>query len=141
MKGVEPIIDKQQLTAIVFRRKIPVKGVKFMTEDMNPFQVGLHARKKGISLSPHVHKLNKPLVINTIQEILFVQSGKIRVNLYQKCGRRLAQKILNQGDSILLMNGGHGVDFLEDSRIFEVKQGPYPGTEHAKIYLKHDTGK
>lgn len=135
MKGIEKIYYKDRVAAIVFRRNIPVQGLKFFTGDLNPFQVGIHSRKKGTKLSPHIHEIVKPLTIKTIQEILFVQDGRIRLTLYNKNGEVIDKKILKPGDSVLLIAEGHGVDFLEDARIFEVKQGPYPGTKHAKIYF------
>lgn len=134
--GVERIIIKGKMVAIVFRKHLAVDGIQFFTEDYNPFQIGVHERKKGVALTPHVHRLENPLTITVIQELLFVQSGKIRVTLYTKDGTVIEQKILKTGDSILLMEEGHGVEFLRDSRLFEIKQGPYPGTTHAKLYLK-----
>lgn len=136
MTGIEKIFCKQKLLAIVFRKNITVKGAKFLTEDDNLFQVGIHQRKKGIILAPHIHKISEKIEINNLQEVLFVTRGKIRVIIYTKKGSQVARKILTAGDSILLIDGGHGVDFLEDSRIFEVKQGPFLGTVHAKIFLK-----
>lgn len=136
MDGVEDIYYKKKLIGKVFRANLPIDGVQFFTDQMNPFQIGAHNRKKGISLTPHIHLMDGPLTINIIQELLFVQSGKIQVTLYTEKGKIIDKKILTTGDSILLMEQGHGVDFLEDSRIFEVKQGPYPGTTHAKLYLK-----
>ena len=37
----------------------------------------------------------------------------------------LMSKILNKGDVILLVNGGHGFEMLEKTEMIEVKQGPY----------------
>ena len=34
-------------------------------------------------------------------------------------------EILNEGDFIILINGGHGFKMLEETEIIEVKQGPY----------------
>jgi hypothetical protein len=42
---------------------------------------------------------------------------------------------MNMGDTILLIAGGHGFDILEDSKIIEVKQGPYEGAEQDKKRL------
>lgn len=135
MKGIEEILLNKKQIAVVFRKNIPIKGVKFLTKESNDFQVGIHQREKGVLLVPHIHKLNKSLVIKTIQEILFVVSGKIKVNLLTKDGKKISSKILNEGDSILFIDEGHGVEILEDARIFEIKQGPYPGVNHSKIYF------
>lgn len=136
MKNVEKVKEDEKLIAVIFRKNITADGVKFLTEESNPFQVGIHSRKKGTNLPPHVHKIEKPLTIKSIQEILYIVSGKVKVSLYGTKGKKIKSKTLLSGDSILLVSGGHGVDFLESSRIFEVKQGPYPGATHAKIFLK-----
>ncbi len=136
MKGLEEIYSGRQLIAIIFRKNIKFSGIKFFTDPKNPFQVGVHSRKKGLKLNPHIHKLDQPIIIKEIQEILFIQKGKIKIELFSPSKKLLVKKILKTGDSILLLRGGHGVEFLEDSKIFELKQGPYPGSHAAKILLK-----
>lgn len=141
MLGVENIYSAKKIIAVIFRKNIKLSGVKFFTDASNPFQIGIHHRPKGVSLSPHVHKLTQSLTINAIQEILVVQKGKIKITFYTKKGKNISSKILRLGDSVLLMYEGHGVEFLEDSRIFEVKQGPYPGSKSAKTYFQNVKGK
>lgn len=136
MKGFKKVFFNEKLVATVFRHSINIDGVKFLTNSENPFQVGVHNRKKGIKLVPHIHKIGRPLKIKEIQELLYVQKGKIRVNLYSKLGVPIKSVILKEDDAILILDIGHGVDILTDAKIFQVKQGPFPGTEHAKIYLK-----
>lgn len=137
MRGVEKIYHLRNLVAIVFRKHLSIAdGVQFFTDNDNPFQVGVHKRRENTKLTPHVHIIKKPLVINKIQELLLVQDGKVRVTLYTKDGYVIGRKVLTSGEGILLLDEGHGVDFLQNSQIFEVKQGPYQGTVHAKIFLK-----
>jgi uncharacterized protein YjlB len=137
MDDVITIKGKKDIIAMIFKKNIVVDGVKFFTSEYNPFQIGIHSRKKGITLSPHVHVLEKALTISTIQEVLFVTAGEIHVTLFETDGTPVDSVSLTEGDAILLMAGGHGVEFLKDSKIFEIKQGPYPGTTHAKLYLSH----
>lgn len=140
MKGVEKIKFGKKLLAIIFKKNIMFAGVKFFTDENNPFQVGIHFQKAGVTLAPHIHKLDKPPhTINTIQEILMIERGKIRVTIFSESGKVASKKVLTKGDSVLFLEGGHGVDFLEDSKVFLVKQGPFKGTMHAKIYL-NDSG-
>ncbi len=136
MKGLEEIFFKKKLIALVFRGYLNVEGVKFLTDPNNPFQVGLHNRKKGIKLIPHVHKIQKPLRIDHIQEILYVQKGKIRVSFYTRQGKLINKSVLSRDDAVLILDIGHGVEIISDAKIFQVKQGPFPGTEHAKIYFQ-----
>lgn len=135
MKGKEIVKNGKDTIAIVFRADIGIDGLSFLTEEENLFQIGLHNKPKGIKLRPHTHVLPKPILINSIQELLYIQKGKIRVNLFDENGKFLQKKILTRDDSILFISGGHGVDFIEDSKIFEIKQGPYPGKDAAKKYF------
>lgn len=135
MKGVEKVIYEHKTIAIIFRRFIVVKKLNFFTDVQNAFQIGIHDRDEGVKLDPHIHRISKSRKIDVIQELLYLVSGKIRITLYTPEGKVIKKKVLIARDSILLILYGHGVEFLQPSRIFMVKQGPYPGTTHAKIYL------
>lgn len=129
------IVHLGQLVSIVTKADHPVENLDFITDDLQPLQVGIHEKKAGVKLSPHIH-LSNTKVISEIQEVLYVVKGKIRVRLYTIDGEEIDAVELEEGDSIVQISMGHGVEIIEDARIFEVKQGPYPGTEHAKIYFK-----
>ena len=81
-------------------------------------------RPKEYSIKPHVH-YQIPRTVNTLQEVLFIKTGKIRVDFYDDNKRYLYSKILSRGDFIILISAGHGFFMLEESEIIEVKQGPY----------------
>jgi hypothetical protein len=74
-------------------------------------------------------------VIQT-QEVLFIKSGKVRVDFYDDDQHYLDSRIVQQGDVILLASGGHGFEMLEESEMIEVKQGPYIG-ERDKVRFDH----
>src|SRR6185369_5395734 len=61
------------------------------------------------------------------QEVLFIRRGRLRVDFYDETKQYLSSRILEAGDVILLIQGGHGFEVLEDLEMFEVKQGPYVG--------------
>ena len=65
--------------------------------------------------------------VELTQEVLFIKSGKVRVDFYDDNQDYLESRILNQGDVVLLANGGHGFQMLETSEMIEVKQGPFCG--------------
>jgi len=58
---------------------------------------------------------------------LFIKAGKVRLDFYDDEKNYLKSIILEEGDVILLANGGHGFEMLEETEIIEVKQGPYAG--------------
>jgi mannose-6-phosphate isomerase-like protein (cupin superfamily) len=59
------------------------------------------------------------------QEVLYVRSGRVRVDFYGDDERLRESREIRTGDVILLSAGGHGFEMLEDSELIEVKQGPY----------------
>jgi len=139
-KTVEHVYHLGQLVSIIVRAHHKVDDLEFFTDPLNPLQVGLHNKKAGVALKPHIH-LSNTKVITEIQEVLYVISGRIKVTFYTIDGDIIDSSILGPGGSCIQISQGHGVDIIEDARIFEVKQGPYPGTQHAKIYMpekKHD---
>ena len=81
-------------------------------------------RKKGYQIEPHIHNSVSREIMLT-QEVLFIKSGKVRVDLYDDHKKYYESRILNRGDVILLANSGHGITVLEESEMIEVKQGPY----------------
>lgn len=136
MDSPEIIREKKNILAIVFRKGVGGDpGVQFYTPPEAPFQAGIHKRDGGITLPPHIHRMDTPLTITSIQEVLFVMSGAIRVRLYTPKGVLHTSVDLRGGESILLMNGGHGVEFLKKTTLLEIKQGPYRGSHNAKIFL------
>jgi len=71
--------------------------------------------------------------INKTQEVLFIKSGKLRIDLYSST-KYYKSFILNKGDIIFLSSGGHGFKMLKPTEIIEVKQGPY-SKFNDKIFL------
>ena len=81
-------------------------------------------RPKGYKVDPHVHNV-VPRNIELTQEVLFIKSGRVRVDFYDQKHAYLESRELGAGDVILLAHGGHGFTMLEASEMIEVKQGPY----------------
>jgi mannose-6-phosphate isomerase-like protein (cupin superfamily) len=61
------------------------------------------------------------------KEVLFIRSGRLRIDFYDDRQNYLESRTLSAGDIVLLARGGHGFEMLEDCEIIEVKQGPYAG--------------
>ncbi len=95
-------------------------------------------RSKGYMIEPHMHKLIERKVTLT-QEVLYVRSGKVRVDFYGQERNFLEYRIIETGDVILLASGGHGFEMLEDSELIEVKQGPY-SSDDDKVRFNPSTG-
>jgi len=134
VSAVETVNLEGRTVSLILRHGIESHGATFYTEDDNSLQVGLLQHKQGTELKPHVHRESQR-IIKDVQEVLHIQHGKVLVTFYGAGGSALDSRTLLQGDTILLMAGGHGFRILEDARILEIKQGPYFGVEEDKQCL------
>ena len=123
---IERIIVEKLELAIIIRSNYNKEGIEFFSSQNDSQQLGYMKRPFGYVIVPHRHNIIKREVHLT-QEVLFIKSGKVRVDFYSDNQDYIKSSQLNQGDVILLSNGGHGFEMLEDSEIIEVKQGPYCG--------------
>ena len=121
------ISHQKTLLAIIIFSSYHSEGIQFFTPDTFSQQLGYMNRPKGYAIPPHDHN-PVPRTIEWTQEVLFIKSGKIRLDLYEPDTRAYIEShILLPGDVVLLAHGGHGLVMLEQSEIIEVKQGPYAG--------------
>lgn len=129
MKNLSHILDKDGRTlGIILRAEHKEEGIEFFTPDDFPQQLGYMKHKKGHKIKPHLHnKIER--TINFTFEVLFIKSGKVKVNFYNLNKEHLTSDVLKGGDVILLAFGGHGFEILEDAEMIEVKQGPYAGDD------------
>ncbi len=123
---IEYIKNIEETLAIIIRASYKKEGIEFFTNDDDSQQLGYMNRPKGYVIVPHRHNL-VPREVHLTQEVLFIKSGKVRVDFYNDEQDYLESTIVHSGDVILLSNGGHGFEMLEASEIVEVKQGPYCG--------------
>jgi hypothetical protein len=134
MKTLEEIKYKNKILAIVIYKNFKFNGIKFFTPNNFSQQLGYMKRSKGYEIAPHFHNKIKREVHYT-QEVLFIKSGKVRVDFYNNKKKYIKHRILNKGDIILLSDGGHGFTMLKPTEMIEVKQGPYIG-DSDKTQLK-----
>jgi hypothetical protein len=121
---VERVVDRDEVLAIIVRRDYSEMGVHFFTPGEFSQQLGYMRRPAGSSIQPHVHRPVQREVTFT-QEVLFIKSGRLRVDFYRSTQEYLESRILEAGDVILLASAGHGFEVLEEVEMYEVKQGPY----------------
>ena len=127
---IERIEHQQVLLALILRANYSQEGIHFFTPNEFSQQLGYMNRPAGYVIPPHVHN---PVAreVQFTKEVLFIKSGRVRVDFYDDQQSYLESREVRQGDVILLAFGGHGFEMLEQSEIIEVKQGPYAG-EHDK---------
>lgn len=123
---IERIVNREQELAVIIRQSYHKEGIEFITPSTYSQQLGYMNRPAGYVIAPHVHN-PVPREVQFTKEVLFIKTGKVRVDFYDDDQNYLESRILCQGDVILLAFGGHGFEMLEASEMIEVKQGPYAG--------------
>jgi len=136
---IEKITNGEDLIAIIIRSSYKNSGVTFFTPEDFPQQLAYMKHPPGHKIPPHIHKLVRRDITQT-QEVLWIKSGKVRVDLYTSHKRLLTSVIVETGDVILLVSGGHGFTMLEETEMIEVKQGPYTGDQDKERFDPNDTG-
>ncbi|MFZ3059415.1 MAG: hypothetical protein WA102_06690 [Candidatus Methanoperedens sp.] len=122
----ENIVNKNHLIAIILYNEFTKDGIEFFSPGDFSQQLGYMKRKKGDTIQEHKHLLHLREIKFT-QETLFIKKGRVKVNFYDEDNIYFTSRELKTGDVILLASGGHGFEFLEETEIIEVKQGPYAG--------------
>jgi mannose-6-phosphate isomerase-like protein (cupin superfamily) len=124
--NVERVFGDSELLAMIIRCEFCEQGIHFFTDNALSQQLAFMQHPTGKLIEPHVHNAVLREVQFT-QEVLFIRKGRLRVDFYDADQRYLESRILQPGDVILLIQGGHGFEVLEEVEMIEVKQGPYVG--------------
>lgn len=122
------ITDDARHLAIVVSHRFQQRGIHFFTPDDYSQQLAFMRHPTGLIIEPHVHN-PVPREVHYTQEVLFIRKGRLRVDFYSEQREYLESMILEAGDTILLIAGGHGFEVLEEIEMLEVKQGPYVGEQ------------
>ena len=125
---IEKIEINSEIIAIIVRKNFRDPGIHFFTPNDYSQQLAFMSHPLGKEIQPHIHK-KVQREVNYTQETLFIRKGKLQVDFYTDEQEYAESRILESGDVILLIKGGHGFKVLEDLEMFEVKQGPYAGDE------------
>jgi hypothetical protein len=82
---------------------------------------------EGHQIPPHIHLAQPDRVIASTQELLFVVAGRMEVDFYDCTNNYCSTEVVQAGEALLHLQGGHGFRFPEPTRLIELKQGPYSG--------------
>jgi mannose-6-phosphate isomerase-like protein (cupin superfamily) len=123
---ITKVLHGDKMLALILGRTHSGEGIEFFTPDDFSQQLAYMNRPAGYVIAPHVHNAVARQVQYT-KEVLFIRSGRVRIDFYAEDQSYIESRILQAGDVVLLAFGGHGFEMLEPSEIIEVKQGPYAG--------------
>ena len=124
---------KNNLLSIVIKKDDIVSGKNFETKNDQEFQLASFGLDSGTKIEKHYHPNQKREIVST-SEVLVLIEGSMLVDIYDTELNFVTNVELFSGDTIALLDGGHGITFLENSKFIEVKQGPFnPETDKKRF--------
>ncbi|HLC96380.1 MAG TPA: hypothetical protein VJH97_03600 [Candidatus Nanoarchaeia archaeon] len=127
-------VEENGLLALIVHGDSYDEGLNFPTLPTLPFQLGLHNQKKGSVVEAHQHHMIKAgNIVST--EVFYIKKGKVKVSIYNQKKQKVKDIIASAGDIVYLLSG-HALEYLEDTIMFEVKQGPYRSRMDDKVMIK-----
>jgi len=119
---MEKIYHHKILLGVCVRKFSP--GAEAVTSVDQPLQVVALKHKKGESVKPHSHADRLRKVTKT-QSCFIVRQGRVRVDIYANNKKFVKSLALGAGDFFVSLAGGHGIAYLTDAEMIEIKNGPF----------------
>tara|TARA_Y100000992_G_C21267543_1_gene494765 strand:- start:208 stop:600 length:393 start_codon:yes stop_codon:yes gene_type:complete len=119
------IFDKyKNLVAIVHKDLNFKNGKTFYSDNSREFQFGTFKLEKNEIIEKHIHNSQKREV-NKTSEAIVVLSGALKIDLFDSDKQFIETVMIKRNDAILIYEGGHGIEVVEECKFLEFKQGPY----------------
>tara|TARA_X000001036_G_scaffold398591_1_gene401603 strand:+ start:8110 stop:8526 length:417 start_codon:yes stop_codon:yes gene_type:complete len=112
----------------------------FPTPNTCEFQFGVGVVKETKFFKPHIHKNAKRNISNT-SEFIYVVNGKMTIEILSPSEEFVETVTINENEGFLQFFGGHKIVASENTRYFEIKQGPYNGQDFDKRLIDEDSSK
>lgn len=129
---MKEFIHEGKILARLFGPEDWKPGLGFFSNDNEFIQVGTWYYDKGKQLQDHVHHEFERVAIRTCETVYMV-SGRMRVRLYTLEKEYVQSFDIKQGDTLILLDSGHGYEILEDgTKVLEIKNGPFMGVDKDK---------
>jgi len=131
--NVETVQAEERTIALIIRKSFNGAGTTAFTNPDLPMQVAIQIRPLGHKIPAHFHPPSKcfPQEGRARHEILHLDKGNAEVKLFTKNGKYVKSVELEEGDTILIMEG-HEITYKTEVRVLEIKEGQYAGLEKEK---------
>ncbi len=136
---IKDILSKVQ-PGLLLHRIARGNDINETRQDISPneefLQVSTFSLEYRKTFRPHQHiPCNKHVTIT--QECWIVLAGHVRVSYYDIDGSYIEDVVLGSHDITVTFRGGHTYESLsDDTKIYEIKTGPYNGQSADKVFIK-----
>lgn len=119
---------------IIFSQATSDAKYNFLTDSQSPLQLGMNFYQAGEVVKAHYHLKKKIESESVVQEFLLIAAGRALLRLYDVADQaEFTSRQLETGDMVLLLAGGHSLDIQAETKIVELKLGPYDGKVKDKV--------
>ena len=129
---INKVYKDDRLVATIIDFLGDISSTSFFTDEASPLQVGVISKKSDERVQAHRHNLFERKIVGT-SEFLYVLEGKMEITVYDDSFQNPETFSLGVGSGVLLSAGAHSIQFLETTKLMEIKQGPY-SAEIDKVY-------
>lgn len=129
--------EKEKLIHIVFKFNDGISE-EVVRNEITPTNTFLQAMCFQIPANQEfkAHKHNRiERSSNITHEAFLILKGSIELSIFDVDNTFLDKFILREGDCSIIIEGGHSFKSLEDTILYEFKNGPYFGREKDKEFI------
>lgn len=130
---VEYLKTGTEIAGIIVRHATLANKAGFFTPADLPLQAGVIAYPASHVIPRHSHRPHRRQIHGT-PEVIIVQEGTLTLQFYPTPDAAPQPVILETGDLVILYAGGHGFIANTDTRILEIKQGPYLDNDDKEFF-------
>jgi len=110
---IEILDANKKLLAVKVGKNMP-KGLFAHSSEKDYIQIMSWNYDAGKELQAHTH-LFAPRNISCTQEAIVVLQGKLKADVYDKDNNKLTDVVVEEGECMFFLFGGHGYKILEDN--------------------------
>jgi len=121
---IKEIVSGDMIFAIIADASDCTEGIQPLTDSAWPLQALMRAHKKGHRVAAHAHK-EVSRVTKRLHEGLVVISGTLRARIFDTKRKEIGVYDVLPGQCLLMLNGGHEIEVINDAVVYEFKNGPY----------------
>jgi len=118
------IKSKDKILAVIIPNSYDKPGLNFITDPKCSFQIACINYPAAQVIERHIHPKFERKIRETI-ECFFVKKGRLLISFYDDQKKHVNDYTVNEGEMVLLLSGGHSLQYLEPTQLIEVRQGPY----------------
>ena len=138
MEKIFSEVDSKKLLHVVFKKEDFIEPRINLSPDEEYLQACCIVFPQGKEVSAHKH-LESNKISKITQETIIVIDGELETSYYDLNDKLIKKIVLKQGDCSITFRGGHSfLSLKENTKFYEIKNGPYFGKEKDKAYIEND---